>query len=50
MIGRLLDKLARWYFVNYVRPVAQDWLYAELAKAAMQRNGATKTKRYMGEP
>lgn len=47
MINRLLEKLARWYFVNYVRPVAQEWFYAEVAKQGMKET--QPRKRYVGE-
>lgn len=46
MINRLLEKIARWYFLNYIRPVAQQWLYAELAKQGMKEQSR---KRYVGE-
>jgi hypothetical protein len=55
VISRLLDKLARWYFVNYMRPVAQEWLYAELAKVELRKQqelngqGTVARKRYIGE-
>lgn len=40
----LLEALARWYFLNYLKPLVDAHLKAETAKAAMPR------KRYIGEP
>jgi hypothetical protein len=42
---RLLTAIARWFFVNHLKPLCDDYIRAELAKAAMG-----KRKKYIGEP
>lgn len=36
-MNRLLEKLARWYFVNYIQPLIDAHLKAQAAKAEMPR-------------
>jgi hypothetical protein len=43
MINRLLGKLARWYYLNYIKPLVDADLKAMAAKDAMPR------KRWVGE-
>jgi hypothetical protein len=44
MINRLLEKLAHWYYLNYIKPLVDADLKARLAQDAMPR------KRWVGEP
>lgn len=39
----LLEKLARWYFLHYLKPLCDTYPKAHMAKAEMPR------KRYIGE-
>ena len=41
-MSRILEKLARWYFVNYLQPLVDDHLKARAAVDTMR-------KRYIGE-
>jgi len=32
----MLNRLARWYFINYLKPLCDDYLKAQMAKADMR--------------
>lgn len=43
MMNKLLERIARWYFVNYLQPLVDAHMQARSARDAMPR------KRYVGE-
>jgi hypothetical protein len=34
----MLNWLARWYFINYLKPLCDDYLKAQMAKQGMKKH------------
>jgi hypothetical protein len=47
MTRRLLNAIARWFFVNHLKPLCDDYIRAELAKAEMGKTMTPRRKEHV---